>query len=767
MIPAAVRRWLRQKGLLKMVQNVTLRTSFLLALSLLCLVCGRTLRGDEPMTGGAADEPNWIRSRLQDASDSIVTITVEGRDGRQAGLGTGFVVDGQGLIATNFHVIGEARPIEVRFADGRELPVIEIYASDRMLDLAVIRVAAEQLKPLKLATNEPPLQQGDAVLALGNPMGLRHSVVSGIVSGTRDIEGRKMIQIAIPIEPGNSGGPLLDRQGVVRGIVTMKSAVTANLGFALEASALQQLLKHPNPVAMTRWKTIGALNSQDWEPIFGARWQQRAGRILVSEPGDSFGGRSLCLWQRALPAEPFEVGAFVQLADEAGAAGLVFHADGKDRHYGFYPSAGRLRFTYFDGPTVYSWQILEEWTSPHYRPGQWNHLKVRLDGQQVECFVNDQSVLKRRLETSVTGRVGLAKFRDTEASFRQFRVAATLPPSQVEAARLASLREQIEKLPLGEWVIHDNTMSLTDDAQALRSALEQRSRELQEQAKRLDQLALDVHTREVIRQMTSLLAQPAEQLDLARAALVVSLLDNPDLDPEAYLSMLDRMADEVRALLAADASPTDRLLALDRYLFQEGGFHGSRTNYYHAANSYLDRVLDDREGLPVTLSVLYISLARRLGVAVDGVGLPGHFVTRFQPPDGDPVWIDPFDGGKRLSTHEVNQFLQLDSENSTGDDPLQAMAPRAMVSRILRNLQGIAQQNEDREAMLRYLEMLIALDPDDASSRGMRAMVRHETGRKQAAVEDLDWFLQHQPEGINPAMIEQLRTRFLEGKPTP
>lgn len=746
-----------------MVERVSRLAFFVLGSFL--LLCGNTLWGEEPAPEGDSAEPNWIRSRIQEASGSIVTITVEGRDGRQAGLGTGFVVDSKGLIATNFHVIGEARPIEVRFGDGRELPVTEIYASDRMLDLAVIRVAADQLKPLKLATVEPPMQQGDAVLALGNPMGLRHSVVSGIVSGTRDIEGRKMIQIAIPIEPGNSGGPLLDRQGIVRGIVTMKSAVTANLGFALETSALQQLLKNPNPVTMTRWKTIGALNTQDWEPIFGARWQQRAGRILVSEPGDSFGGRSLCLWQRALPAEPFEVGVFVQLTDEAGAAGLVFHADGKDRHYGFYPSAGRLRFTYFDGPTVYSWQILDEWSSPHYHPGQWNHLKVRLEGQQVECFVNDQSVLKRQLETSVTGRVGLAKFRDTEASFRQFRVAPQLPPSQVEEARLATIREQIDKLPLGEWANRDVTVSLSDDAVALKAALEQRSRELKEQAKRLEQLAVDVHTREVVRQMDSLLALPADQLDLARAALVVSLLDNSELDLDAYLSTLDRMADEVRANLAAEASAADRLAALDRYLFQEGGFHGSRTNYYHAANSYLDRVLDDREGLPVTLSVLYISLAKRLGVSVEGVGLPGHFVTRFQPMEGEAIWIDPFDGGKRLSIHDVQQFLQLGAESLSGEEALRAMPPRAIVSRMLRNLQGIAQQNQDQEAMLRYLEMLVALDPDDASSRGMRAMVRHETGRKQAAIEDLDWFLQHQPEGINPTMIEQLKTRFLEGKP--
>ena len=94
---------------------------------------------------------------------------------------------------------------------------------------------------------------------MGNPHGLRNSVVAGVNSGIREIDGRKMMQLAIPIEPGNSGGPVVDMHGRVHGIVTMKSLVTANLGFAVDIAPLKALLDSPNPVSIDKWLTIGSL----------------------------------------------------------------------------------------------------------------------------------------------------------------------------------------------------------------------------------------------------------------------------------------------------------------------------------------------------------------------------------------------------------------------------------------------------------------------------------------------------------------------------
>jgi regulator of sirC expression with transglutaminase-like and TPR domain len=729
----------------------------------------------------ALSDASWVKEQVAATADSVVLITVEGRDGQQAGLGTGFVVSADGLIATNLHVIGQARPITVRFRDGRELPVTEIHATDQHLDLAIVRVAAQDLHPLPLQQDGQRAPQGQPIIALGNPMGLRHSVVVGVVSGYREIDGREMVQIAMPIEPGNSGGPLLDRSGQVLGIVTLKSAVTANLGFAIQAAALRDLLAKPNPIAMVRWQTIGALNASDWATLFGARWRQRSGRIVVSEPGSGFGGRSLCLWNAMPPDEgPYEVGVFVKLSDEAGAAGLVFGADGDNRHYGFYPSAGRLRLTRFDGPTIYQWQVLDEREVVGYRQGAWNHLKLRIDGDRLEAFVNDQPALSIELPDRPVGRVGLAKFRDTAAEFKQFQLAEKLPASQVGSDRLVAVRPLLDTVKRDEPLSAEARAALLADPQASREAMLEQAEQLRQQAERLTRWSNDVHVHATCRELADVLNK-AEQTDapqtdapqtdapqtnapqtdhLIRAALLVSKLDNVELSVDAYVDQVRRLGDEIRKSLDADATDPQRLAALNRYLFQENGFHGSRTNYYQAANSYFDRMLDDREGLPITLSILYLELARQLGLTMEGVGLPGHFVVRYVPKVGDARLIDVFDGGTELTLEMAKEKTESITGVAFRQEDIQSSASREIVLRILRNLLALAQQRDDREPLLRYLEAMVAIAPDEPQFRGMRAVVRHQTGRREGALEDLDWFLTQTPAGIDLETIRAMRDRF-------
>src|SRR5690606_39199149 len=138
-------------------------------------------------------------------------------------------------------------------------------ATDRTHDLALIKVEGEKLPPLELGDSEG-LKQGAAVIAVGNPLGLEHSVVQGIVSAVREeVDGRPMIQLAIPIERGNSGGPVVDLAGRVVGLITLKSQLTDNLGYAVAVNALKPLIEKPNPVPMSRWLTIGRINSREWD----------------------------------------------------------------------------------------------------------------------------------------------------------------------------------------------------------------------------------------------------------------------------------------------------------------------------------------------------------------------------------------------------------------------------------------------------------------------------------------------------------------------
>ncbi len=718
--------------------------------------------------GAAAEDaaPLSVKALTAKVRPSVVVISHGSRDGAQQGLGTGFVIDKKGLIATNLHVIGEARPIAVHTAEGKSLPVKAVLASDRSLDLAVVQVDADDLSPLVCST-EPPVD-GEAIVVIGNPQGLKHSVVSGVVSGQREIDGRKMLQLAVPVEPGNSGGPVVDMQGRVLGVVTLKSAVTENLGFAVAVSGLKSLIDKPNPVPIDRWLTIGAIDRSQWEPLFGSRWQQRAGRIMVDSAGAGFGGRALLLAKNNDATPPFDVAVTVKLDDEAGAAGLVFHSDGGQKHYGFYPSNGKLRLSRFEGPDVFSWHVLAEKASSHYRPGDWNRLRVHVEKDRLQCFVNDESVIESTDRAFSDGRVGLAKFRNTAAEFRRFAVGQPGAARPVNGGDLSKLFETLDRLPplaeIGETTLQPLAASAGDASAALLT----RAKELQAKADDIKRLAADVRTATVVADLQRLAGPDVAQIDLLRSALTIARLDEEDTDVEAYVKQVDRMVTEIKQRLAADATEDDRLAALNKYLFEDNGFHGSRTDYYHRANSYLSRVIDDREGLPITLSLLYIELGQRLGLKIEGVGLPAHFVVQHVPAKGPAQLIDVFDNAAPLSRESaVKKILTLTGE-APGSESFEAVSHRQMLQRILLNLIGNAQNPKagpDREALIRYESAMLALDPTSARDRGMRAVCRWETGRTAAAVEDLQIVIDAKPAGLDVDELKRMQDYFRTTKP--
>jgi regulator of sirC expression with transglutaminase-like and TPR domain len=252
----------------------------------------------------------------------------------------------------------------------------------------------------------------------------------------------------------------------------------------------------------------------------------------------------------------------------------------------------------------------------------------------------------------------------------------------------------------------------------------------------------------------------ADDFDLLRACLAVARLDDEELDVPAYLREVERMTEEIQMKSEEGSSEQARLEAIDSYLFRENGFHGSRHEYYHRANSHIHRVIDDREGLPITLSVLYMELGARLGLKIEGVGLPGHFVVRFQPSDGEPQLIDVFESGKRLTSEDAAAIVEDYSLESLTDEHLQAATDKQILQRILHNLLNVAEQQQDTQSLRRYLEALVAIEPDSVQFRGMRAIARFQTGRQAAAIADLDWFLEHQPPGVDLDRIREMRAAF-------
>jgi regulator of sirC expression with transglutaminase-like and TPR domain len=561
---------------------------------------------------------------------------------------------------------------------------------------------------------------------------------------------------------------VVDAEGRVLGVVSVKSLRAENLGFATPVDALRRLLESPNPVPYGKWLTIGALDPARWRPLMGGDWRQRAGRIHVSEPGDGFGGRAVCLWQAPPEGEPYEVAVDVELESESGAAGLVFAADGGDLHYGFYPSAGQLRLTYFGGPSVYDWEVLAQVEVPAYRPGRSNRLRVRVTPESIAGFVNGELVVESQDARLRGGLVGLAKFRDTDATFRRFRTGADLGEgtSGPGATDLSALRAAIAASPAGPGSIgaggdHASLPLPPDDAEAARVLLEAADG-LDLAAARAREMAADLRAARANAAVQAALAE--DPPDLAEAALHIAAFDSDEIDIDAYLAELDRLGAEARtAVEGAD----DSVAALGQFLFYDNGFHGSRNEYGNASNSYLNEVIDDREGLPITLSVLYLEVARRAGVHhLVGLGLPGHFIVARQNTDSTTAgqepyarYIDVFDRGAEIGRAGADAIVAASGHPSDGAASFRPAAPREIVTRMLVNLREGALGTEDWSRARRYAEAIVALNPEDPSARLSLAVLRWQAGRRDAAAEDFRWLLDRAPPGIDLGRIREFLER--------
>ncbi len=716
-----------------------------------------------------AQQKKAVEELAETIRKSVVVVRATGRDGREYGHGTGFVISEDGLIATARHVIGDRRAIRVELPDGTQVPVTHIHAATEAVDLVVLKVASKDLSPLPLA-REAKVKTGQSVVTVGYPRNTSYSFFSGSIAGEQEIDGIQMLKLAMNIESGSSGEPIVDLSGNVLGIVTLKSTEIAGVGFAVPVDHLQQLLVDPVPMPMSRWMQIGALDAKQWEVLWGANWRQRASRILVDGYGESFGGRSLCLRSATPPETPFEIQVDVKLDNESGAAGLAFHADGGDRHYGFYPSAGKIRLTRFDGPELNSWTILHNELHPSYRPGDWNSLKVRIEQDRVLCYVNGELAVESTDDVIPPGRIGLATFRGTSAAFRRFQSGGTIPstiPGDEQAAEIAEILKRVTAVRPAAASVVSELRPLSRYAPA---ALAREAERLEQKARYTRQLATEVHAAVVRDQILRAMgrsvgrddaATESTQPDLLKAALLIAVLDNPEIEAQSYIDRVDQLANEIREALPNDTTETERLAALDKLLFEEYGFRGSRYEYYTRSNSYLNEVIDDREGLPITLSVLYIELARRLDLKVVGLGVPGHYVVRYEPTDeaAAPQIIDVFNHGKRLTNEDIRTLVK---QRGLTMEPAytEAQSIDDIVTRMLVNLLSLAESSRDDERVLRYLETLVAIDPENADLRARRPEIRARTERLTESLEDVDWFLAEQPAGTNLEGLRQLKQQL-------
>ncbi len=248
-------------------------------------------------------------------------------------------------------------------------------------------------------------------------------------------------------------------------------------------------------------------------------------------------------------------------------------------------------------------------------------------------------------------------------------------------------------------------------------------------------------------------------LELDRAALLIAAESYPSLDVESYLRQLDELAAQARANDVPAASPVTRILRLNDLMYGEWGFHGNAEDYYDARNSFFNEVLDRRTGIPITLSVVYMEVARRLGLPLVGVGMPGHFIVKYQDPndkDEDEIFIDPFNEGHLLSEEDCfRMILQMYQGRVVFERRLlDAVTKRQILARMLQNLKGIYARANDHAKTLSAIERVMLIQPaaEELRDRGLVLAALH---RYPQAIADLESYLRTQPEPDEAKAIQE------------
>jgi len=243
-------------------------------------------------------------------------------------------------------------------------------------------------------------------------------------------------------------------------------------------------------------------------------------------------------------------------------------------------------------------------------------------------------------------------------------------------------------------------------------------------------------------ELVKMTQQRDEEIDLGRAALVLAKQRYPDIAVEPYLAALDAIAAAVRRQLGEDADPRRMVAQLNRQLYEVEGFRGNEREYYDPRNSYLNEVLDHKVGIPITLSIVYMEVGRRIALPLVGVGLPGHFLVRVLTTEGD-LLIDPFAGGAELTEDDCQErldrvyggLLRLEKKM------LQPVTKKQILVRILNNLKTIYLNQGEFEAARDVVQNILALEPSSMSDLRDRGLLYYRENRFDEALSDLRKYL--------------------------
>ncbi len=250
-----------------------------------------------------------------------------------------------------------------------------------------------------------------------------------------------------------------------------------------------------------------------------------------------------------------------------------------------------------------------------------------------------------------------------------------------------------------------------------------------------------------------------DPVPLDQAALAIAQEEYPALRPETYLDRLDELATRVLRRSPAPLRAASTLRALREVLHDEEGLRGNDEHYQDPRNSFLNEVLDRRLGIPISLSVIYLEVARRVGLRLEGVGFPGHFLAKYASPGGGEVFLDAHNGGEMLSAEECLARYRARSGGQDLDRRyLAAVSTRQILSRMLHNLRRIYADRRDDVRTFWVLDRVLLLVPGQLEALRDRGLAAARLGGTAAAVRDLDAYLSGAPEAGDAGEVRALLT---------
>lgn len=245
-------------------------------------------------------------------------------------------------------------------------------------------------------------------------------------------------------------------------------------------------------------------------------------------------------------------------------------------------------------------------------------------------------------------------------------------------------------------------------------------------------------------------------INLGEAALLIAAHEYSHLDVGFYLGELDAYGARGRTLINVEVNDIEVILAFNSFFFKRLRFSGDTENYYDPRNSFLNDVIDRKKGIPITLSVVYMEVARRIGFTIDGVGMPMQFLVKRSRRSGD-IFIDTFNNGRVMTEGECGDLLAKVSDGRIEVKPehLAVVTKKQILTRMLSNLQGIYMRRGDHVRALEAVELSLIVDPNSALHVRDRGLLRAAMGQTSKALEDLETYLAFAPDEYDSHRIRE------------